>query len=427
MFVRGLATILHADLDSFYASVEQRDDALLRGRPVIVGGGVVLAASYEAKAFGVRTAMNGRQARALCPAAVVVPPRMAAYSEASRAVFTIFRDTTPEVEGLSIDEAFLEVGGLARIAGTPREIAARLRARVAREAGLAITVGVARTKFLAKVASGAAKPDGLLVVEPDGELEFLHPLPVERLWGVGAVTAATLHKVGVRTVADVAALGEPALVSYLGPAAGRHLHALAHGRDPRPVDTGRRRRSIGSQRALGRRPRSEEELDAILAGTVDRLARRLRAPRGSDVDAADRPEPGDGWAPPGRSGAVGGRVCRTLVLRLRFADYTRATRSHTMPVATSHTPTLLAAARVLFAAALPEIRLRGLTLLGLSLTNLDRDDALQLELPLDAQSGPALDTALDAVRQRFGAASVSRATQLGRDQGLQVPLLPEHE
>lgn len=409
MFVRGLATILHADLDAFYASVEQRDDPRLRDRPVIVGGGVVLAASYQAKAYGVRTAMNGRQARALCPAAVVVPPRMAAYSQASRAVFTIFRDVTPEVEGLSIDEAFLEVGGLARIAGTPREIAARLRARVADEAGLPITVGIARTKFLAKVASGVAKPDGLLVVDPGREREFLHPLPVERLWGVGTVTADKLHELGIRTVADVAGIGEPALVSRLGPAAGRHLHALAHLRDPRPVDTHRTRRSIGSQRALGRRPRTDEELDAVLAGTVDRLARRLRAPKDGD------------------RGPTGGRVCRTVVLRLRFGDYARVTRSHTLPVPTAHTPTILAAARRLLVAATPEIRDRGITLLGLSLTNLDRDDALQLELPLDAHAGPALDTALDQVRRRFGAGSVARATQLGRDQGLEAPLLPEHE
>ncbi|WP_224390746.1 DNA polymerase IV [Pseudonocardia sp. ICBG1293] len=414
MFVRGLATILHADLDSFYASVEQRDDARLRGRPVVVGGGVVLAASYEAKAHGVRTAMNGRQARALCPQAIVVPPRMAAYSEASRAVFALFRDTTPEVEGLSIDEAFLEVGGLGRIAGTPREIAARLRERVAREAGLPISVGVARTKFLAKVASGASKPDGLLVVDPDREREFLHPLPVRSLWGVGAVTAGRLHEVGVRTVADVAALGEAALVSYLGPAAGRHLHALAHLQDPRPVDTHRTRRSIGSQRALGRGPRTDTELDGMLAATVDRLARRLRSPRGSDRDDA-LPVTG------------GGRVCRTVVLRLRFGDYSRVTRSHTLPVATAHTPTILSAARRLLVDALPEIHLRGITLLGLSLTNLDRDDALQLELPLDAHAGPALDTALDAVQSRFGSASVGRASRLGRDEGLEVPLLPEHE
>ena len=369
------ATILHADLDAFFASVEQRDDPRLRGRPVIVGGGVVLACSYEAKAHGVRTAMGGRQAQAMCPGAIVVPPRMSAYSAASKAVFDVFRATTPLVEGLSIDEAFLEVGGLWRIAGDPGQIATALRARVRSEVGLAITVGVARTKFLAKVASGVAKPDGLLVVPPDGELEFLRPLPVERLWGVGKVTAAKLHALGLRTVADVADLGEPALVSFLGRASGRHLHALSHNLDPRTVDTGRHRRSIGSQRALGRRERSAEELDAILAGIVDRLGKRLRG---------------------------GHRVCRTVVLRLRFADYTRATRSHTLAEATEHTATLLAAARTLLTAALPMIRERGITLVGLSLAGLDSDDSVQLALPFDAASGPALDRTLDALRDRFG-------------------------
>src|SRR3954469_19309726 len=172
MFVSGEATILHADLDSFFASVEQRDDRRLRGRPVIVGGGVVLAASYEAKARGVQTAMGGRAARQLCPEAIVVPPRMSAYSEASKAVFAVFRDTSPLVEGLSIDEAFLDVRGMERIAGSPREIAVRLRSRVLAEVGLPITVGVARTKFLAKVASGVAKPNGLLLVPSTGELAF---------------------------------------------------------------------------------------------------------------------------------------------------------------------------------------------------------------------------------------------------------------
>ena len=447
--MRGEATILHADLDAFYASVEQRDDARLRGRPVIVGGGVVLAASYEAKACGVRTAMNGRQARALCPHVRVVPPRMEAYSEASRAVFAIFRDTTPVVEGLSIDEAFLEVGGLRKIVGPPEEIAGRLRVRVAADVGLPITVGVARTKFLAKVASGVAKPDGLLVVPPDGEMEFLHPLAVERLWGVGRVTAEKLHALDVHTVAEVALLGEQALVSFLGKASGRHLHALANGLDPRPVDTGRRRRSIGSQRALGRRRRSDEELDAILAGIVDRLARRLRGGRdspteeqagpaqerdGTDEADLDAPEPdgsaaiGSGAArPDGRAPARRGRVCRTVVLRLRFGDFTRATRSHTLAVATAHTPTLLEAARALLATALPLIREKGITLLGLSLSHLDGDEAVQLELPLDAHSGPALDVALDAVRARFGTSSVSRAVNIHRDDGLLVPLLPEHE
>ena len=291
MFVLRGATILHADLDAFFASVEQRDDPRLRGRPVIVGGGVVLAASYEAKAYGVQTAMGGRQAKRLCPHAVVVPPRMSAYSEASKAVFEVFEDTTPLVEGLSIDEAFLDVRGLERLAGPPPEIAARLRRRILDDVGLPITVGIARTKFLAKVASAVAKPNGLLIVPPDDELGFLHPLPVERLWGVGRVSAAKLHDRGLRTVGQVAALDEEMLVFLLGRASGRHIHALAHNRDPRPVQTGRRRRSIGSQRALGRRPKSLAEIDSSVIAIVDRVARRLRSGR---------------------------RVCRTVVLRLQI-------------------------------------------------------------------------------------------------------------
>src|SRR5215467_1059818 len=237
VFVSSGATILHADLDAFYASVEQRDDPRLRGRPVIVGAGVVLAASYEAKAFGIRTAMGGGQARQLCPQAVVVEPRMSAYAAASRAVFEVFDRTTPAVEGLSIDEAFLDVGGMERLAGAPADIAARLRAEIRRHVGLPITVGVARTKFLAKVASGVAKPDGLLLVPPDRELAFLHPLPVERLWGVGRVTTQKLHDRGIATVGEVARLDEAALATILGRHAGRHLHALAVNRDPRPVET----------------------------------------------------------------------------------------------------------------------------------------------------------------------------------------------
>ncbi|NED63389.1 DNA polymerase IV, partial [Streptomyces sp. SID10244] len=243
---RPEATILHADLDSFYASVEQRDDPELRGRPVIVGGGVVLAASYEAKACGVRTPMPGREARALCPRAVVVSPRFDAYMEASRAVFEIFHDTTPVVEGISVDEAFLDVGGLRRVSGSPVEIGQRLRARVATEVGLPITVGIARTKFLSKVASAVGKPDGLLEVAPGTELAFLHPLPVRRLWGVGAITEAKLADAGISSVGDLAAFGEYGLCGLLGPGTGRHLYALSMARDPRRVETGRRRRSIGS-------------------------------------------------------------------------------------------------------------------------------------------------------------------------------------
>jgi DNA polymerase-4 len=391
-------TILHADLDAFFASVEQRDDPRLRGRPVIVGGGVVLAASYEAKARGVQTAMGGRHARRLCPHAIVVPPRFSAYVDASKAVFEVFNDLSPLVEGLSIDEAFLDVRGLEHIWGTPAEIAVRLRREVRERVGLPITVGVATTKFLAKVASAVAKPDGLLVVPAGRELDFLHPLPVERLWGVGDSTAAKLHERGITTVARVAQLDESTLVSILGRAAGRHLHALAHNRDPRPVHVGRRRSSIGSQCALGRSPRSLDAVDVVLVSLVDRVTHRMRA---------------------------AGRIGRTVVLRLRFDDFSRATRSHTLPRATAQTHVILSTARGLLAAATATIERRGLTLVGVSVTNLEDDRAVQLMLPLDRRSSEALDSVLDEVRNRFGATAITRAVLLGRDPGLTMPQLPD--
>jgi DNA polymerase IV len=360
VFVPAEATILHADADSFFASVEQRDDPRLRGKPVIVGGGVVLACSYEAKAFGVRSAMGGHRARRLCPKAIVVEPRMSAYVEASKAMLEVFDDTSPLVEAISIDEAFLDVRGMERFAGTPAEIAKRLRRRMREEVGLPLTVGVACTKFLAKVASAVAKPDGLLVVPAGGELDFLHPLPVERLWGVGPVTADKLHRRGITTVAQVAELAEVQLVEMLGRASGRHLHSLAHNYDPRRVRTGRRRRSMGSQHALGRRsPKSPSALDAVLVAIVDRLCRRLRKAH---------------------------RACRTVTLRLRFDDFARATRSHTLLESTFETRTILATARELLAAAMPLIEEKGVTLVGLSLSNLENDDAVQLALPLEERS-----------------------------------------
>ncbi|MGZ4695248.1 MAG: DNA polymerase IV [Acidimicrobiales bacterium] len=398
MFVTGDATILHADLDSFFASVEQRDDPRLRGRPVIVGGGVVLAASYEAKAFGIHSAMGGRQARQLCPHAIVVPPRFSAYTEASKAVFAVFDDTTPLVEGVSIDEAFLDVGGLRRISGPPVEIAARLRRRVLDDVGLPITVGVARTKYLAKVASQVAKPDGLLVVPPDEEVAFLHPLPIERLWGVGPVTSRKLRDKGITTVGELARLGEAPLVSLLGRGPGRHLHSLAHLLDPRPVTVGRRRRSIGSQRALGRAPRSRADIDAALVALVDRVTSRLRK--------ADR-------------------VGRTVTLRLRFGDFTRATRSHTVPMATAHTGTFLVELRELLDAAWPLVEQQGITLVGVSISNLTDARAVQLALPFDAQSGTALDRTIDDLRERFGSSAITRAVLLDRDPGWSMPMLPD--
>ena len=397
--MRNEASILHADADSFFASVEQRDDPRLRGRPVIVGSWVVLAASYEAKAHGIRTAMSGSQARRLCPQAIVVAPRFAAYSEASKAMYRVFDDTTPVVEGMSIDEAFLDVRGMQRVFGTPREIAVRLRRDVLRHVGLPITVGVARTKFLAKVASGVAKPDGLLVVQPDAELAFLHPLPVERLWGVGPVTARKLNERGITTVGEVASLSEAALVLLLGPASGRHLHALAHNRDPRRVETGRRRRSIGAQRAMGLRSyKTWAGVDATLVALVDRVTRRMRR--------ADR-------------------VGSTVVLRMRFADFSRATRSHTLPYPTAETSEVLVAARVLMAGAMPVIERRGLTMVGIAVTNLADGRAVQLRLRVDRHGDAELDAAVDEVRERYGSQAVIRAVLLGRDDGWSVPMLPD--
>ncbi|SON59860.1 DNA polymerase IV [Mycobacterium simulans] len=400
MFVRCEASILHADLDSFYASVEQRDDPALRGCPVIVGGGVVLAASYEAKAYGVRTAMGGAQARRLCPHAVVVPPRMAAYMQASDAVFEVFRNCTPLVEPLSVDEAFLDVSGLWRIAGTPVEIGARLRADVRDRVGLPITVGIARTKFLAKVASQEAKPDGLLLVPPDQELAFLHPLPVRRLWGVGAVTAEKLHAHGIKTVGEVAELSESTLASMLGSAMGRQLYALSRNIDRRRVTTGVRRRSVGAQRALGRAGSSMSpvEIDAVVVTLIDRITGRMRA---------------------------AGRTGRTVVLRLRFDDFGRATRSHTLPWATSSRQPILAAARRLVASAAPTIAERGLTLIGFAVSGIDRSGAQQLTLPFGGEVPDSIDEAVDQIRQRYGKSAVTRAVLVGRDPGIEMPHLPD--
>jgi DNA polymerase-4 len=302
----------------------------------------------------------------------------------------------PLVEALSIDEAFLDVRGLDHISGTPTEIAVRLRREIREQVGLPITVGVARTKFLAKVASAVAKPDGLLVVPLDHELGFLHSLPVERLWGVGVVTAKKLRDRGIRTVRHVADLSEEALIAILGRAAGRHLYALAHNRDPRPVHVHRRRRSIGAQRALGQRHRPHEEIAAVLTALVDRVTRRLRTAR---------------------------RVCRTVVLRMRFEDYSRATRSCTMIKPTSRTDTILAAANGLLALSMPTIERRGLTLIGIALANLSDEGAIQLTLPFDRSL--ELDAVLDRIHNRFGSGAITRGVLIGRDPGPWVPLLPD--
>jgi DNA polymerase IV len=311
----------------------------------------------------------------------VVPPRFSAYTEASRALFDLFEETAPLVEGMSLEEAFLDVRGLERISGTPRQIAARLRCRARERIGLAVTVGIARTKVLAKMASRAAKPDGLLLIEPDREAKFLKPLPVEALWGVGAATAEKLHSRGIHTVGQLGRVDEGELARFLGAHAGRHLHAIAHNRDPRRVRRGRPRRSIGTQSAFAGGGKSRSDLDALLVTLVDRVTRRARAAN---------------------------RAGRTVTLRFRFGDFSRATRSRTLAHPTAGTATILAAARVLLGAAQPTIERRGITLLGITVANLS--DEAQLELPLEHRVDPALDLAIDEIRKRFGNDAIRRGS-----------------
>jgi len=380
VFVLEDATIIHADVDSFFASVHQRDDPALRGKPVAVGPGVVMAATYEARAFGVRSAMPAEKARLLCPELIVVEADFDSYVKASRQLFRVFRDTAPVVEGMSLEEAFLDVRGLRHIAGSPVEIAIELRRRVREEIGLPLSVGIARTKGVAKMASKTSKPEGLLAVSQAGELPFLHPIRVEYLWGVGASTAARLHAAGVETVGQVAAMTREELESILGRAGARSLHAFALGRDPRRVRIGSGRRSVGAQRGLGLSRLRTGHLDATLVSLVDRVTHRMRK---------------------------GGHVGRTVVLRLRFGDYKRATRSRTLSHATAGTEPILAAARSLAREAIPEMKRRGVTMVGITVQGLGDGAAVQLELPL-GRSSPALDEALDQVRERFGTGAVTR-------------------
>lgn len=330
-------SILHADVDAFFAAVEQRDRPDLRGRPVFVGGGVVLACSYEAKARGVRSGMGGRRARDLCPGAIVVRPRFDAYVEASRSVFAAFRACVGEVHGCSMEEAFLFPAGGVDLA----RVGAEIRAHVLADAGLTVTVGGGTTRLVAKMAGRTVKPDGLRIVAPEDELAFLHALRVEDVWGIGERTARKLHGAGLRTVADLAGVGEPALMTILGKASGRAVHAMAHNRAP-PIRYRRGRRSIGTQSAMRRRGWSAE-LDRVLVRLVDRVTARM---------------------------AKAGLAGRTVILRMRFGDYTRATRSWTLPHATAAPRDVLAAGRVLLADARPAIERRALTLLGLTVTNL---------------------------------------------------------
>lgn len=382
------ATILHADLDAFYASVEQLLDPSLRGKPIAVGGGVVLAASYEARAFGVRGGMPGRRARELCPELIFVGGHFKEYQRLGDAAIQVIGDFTPLVERVSIDEAFADVAGCTHLFGTPAEIAGAIRARVRAELGLPISVGVARTKHLAKIASQVAKPDGLVVVDPDAELEFLHELTVGLMWGVGPVTKARLAAIGVETIGQLANTPGWSLERLLGPAAGEKLAALAWNRDSRPIRTRHRARSAGAQSAIGRKPAVEQVVRPTLLHLADRIATRLRA----------KSRPG-----------------RTVTVRVRFANLNSVTRSVTLAAPISATVMLAGLADELVRAILrdhPDEKT--ISLLAISVSHLEEHWDLALELPLgleDEARRPGsriglarsdADRAVDKIRDRFG-------------------------
>jgi DNA polymerase-4 len=395
---RGRLSILHVDLDAFYASVEQLADPSLRGRPVVVGGlgprGVVAAASYEARRFGIHSAMPMAYARRACPGAVFLSPRFDAYGDASRHVMSILRDVTPLVEPLALDEAFLDVEGARRLQGDAVAIATSIRERVRRDTGLIASVGVASTKLLAKLASDLAKPDGMLVVGPERPLEFLHPLPVQRLWGVGPATYKRLERFGVVTIGDLAAVPEETLVHSLGPAAGRQLHALAWNRDPRRVEPHQEAKSIGHEETFPHDVRDRETLERELVRMGDRVAVRLRS---------------------------AGRVGRTVVLKARYPDFRTVTRSRTLT-------TLTDLAAVVTNTAIDLLRGldlgAGLRLLGVSVQQLDTAASaeVQEQLSFDAldhghappeQERHGLERAVDRVRARFGDDAVGSAALVG--------------
>ena len=397
----GAATILHADLDAFYASVEQLLDPALRGRPMAVGSGVVLAASYEARAFGVRAGMPGRTARQLCPDLLFVPGHFGEYARLGDAVVAVFDDFTPMVERTSIDEAFLDVAGAVHLFGPPPAIATAIRQRVRAELGLALSVGVARTKHLAKVASQVAKPDGLVVVEPEREREFLDPLPVGLIWGVGPVTGQRLAARGIRTIGQLAAIDTSIIRTVLGDAVGSKVSSLSANVDPRQVESPRPPRSVGAQAALGRRRATRPLLRETLGYLSDRVAGRLRA---------------------------SGRAGRTVTVRVRFAHLRSVTRSITLAVPISATLTLAEVATELAAAALGDHPAeRDVTLLAVSVSNLAVEEALQLEMPLrvgDERVRPgapggaarwAVDRSVDAVRQKFGRTALGYAAVVFSD------------
>jgi DNA polymerase IV len=397
--VRAEPSILHVDLDAFYAAVEQLDDPELRGKPVIVGGlgnrGVVSTASYEARPYGVHSAMPTARARRACPHAVFLSPRMARYSEKSREVMAILGDITPLVEQLSVDEAFLDVAGARRRIGPPAQVASVIRERVRAEAGLSASVGVATTKFLAKLASDLAKPDGLLEVSPGDERAFLAPLPVSRLWGVGPATLKKLDRMGLRTIGQVAELDEQHLVHALGGSLGAHLYALARNDDPRDVVPGRDAKSIGAEETFDTDLRTDAACDRELVRLADRVGSRLR---------------------------MAGLVARTVTLKVRFADFETRTRARTLPDATDVSTVLLDTARALIAEFTVA---RGIRLLGISCSQLGAEETVdQPMLLLDDEASAAddrirrraaVERAVDGVRDRFGARSVRPATLVERE------------
>jgi DNA polymerase IV len=393
------ATILHADLDAFYASVEQLLDPSLRGKPIAVGGGVVLAASYEAKAFGVSGGMSGRRARELCPQLIFVGGHFKDYQRLGDAAIAVLNDFTPLVERISIDEAFADVAGCTHLFGSPAEIATAVRRRVRTDIGLPISIGVARTKHLAKIASQVAKPDGLVVVAPETELAFLHDLPVELMWGVGPATKARLAERGIRTIGQLANLPGWSLQRIVGRAAGEKLTSLAWNRDPREIETRRRAHSAGAQSALGRKPAEPHVFRPVLRHLADRIATRLRA----------KSRPG-----------------RTVTVRVRFADLHAVTRSVTLDAPISATASLAEIAEELVRSALadhPDERI--ISLLGISVSQLEQHWDVQLELPFgldDEKRRPGskrgmarwiADRAIDKIRDRFGWEAVEYGSALG--------------
>jgi DNA polymerase IV len=391
-------TILHVDLDAFYASVEVLDNPQLRGKPVLVGGtgprGVVAAASYEARRFGVHSAMPMGRARRLCPQAVVLPPRFDVYAAKSRAVHEIFATFTPVIEPIALDEAFLDVTGALRLLGTGTEIGAAIRARVRAETGLTASVGIAPNKLLAKLASDDAKPDGMLVVEPGGELAFLHPHPVGRLWGVGPATLARLERFGVETIGDLAALPEASLVDALGRAHGHQLHELACGRDDRPVEPDRETKSIGQEETFPRDVADRETLGREVRRMAERVGTRLR-----EHDLAGR----------------------TVTLKVRFPDFRTITRSATLPEPFAVSSEI---ARLALALLDKVDTAGGVRLLGVSVSNLTAGAAHQASLFGEGESPaadpPAIQSVVDAVRARFGSDAVGTAALVGPGDRLRI-------